>query len=194
MEIESHQLDRDRIVAMTSSGTLEFAASEVMDIEKLSDDASVPGSAPQTKSETVDSLLTEAANEQGLPPNFVRSVAKVESGLKQDAVSPKGAIGLMQLMPGTAADLNALPSDAGQNARGGAKYLRQLLFEYKGNAALALAAYNAGPAAVEKYHGIPPYPETRRYIVRVLKELAAEQAKEESPQRSLSSVSNPKNR
>lgn len=160
----------------TAGGTLEFAAAEVLQIDKLTDPS--VASLVATPAKDVESVLTDAANQEGLPPGFVHSVAKVESGLKPEAISPKGAIGLMQLMPSTAADLKVLPEDPAQNAAGGAKYLRRLLLHYNGNAALALAAYNAGPAAVEKYHGIPPYPETRRYIVRVLKELAAQQAKD----------------
>jgi soluble lytic murein transglycosylase-like protein len=112
---------------------------------------------------------------QGLAPELVRSVAKIESGLRQDAVSPKGAAGLMQLMPGTAAMLHVAGNQAAENAQGGATYLRQLLLQYNGNAALALSAYNAGPAAVTRYGGVPPYAETRRYVMRVLTELAKEQ-------------------
>jgi soluble lytic murein transglycosylase-like protein len=109
-------------------------------------------------------------------PDLVRSVAKVESGLRQTAVSPKGAVGLMQLMPGTAATLGISASSPQGNAVGGARYLRQLLLQYHGDAALALAAYNAGPGSVARYGGVPPYSETRRYVVKVLEEYAREQA------------------
>lgn len=182
LNIDSHHVENGRVVVSTAGGTLEFSALEVQEIEQIPDEKpaapaapAAPASGPNT--ETVDSVLQDAALQQGLLPDFVHSVAKVESGLNPKAVSPKGAIGLMQLMPSTAAELGTEPRDAAGNALGGAKYLRQLLLQYHGNAALALAAYNAGPAAVERYHGIPPYPETRRYIVRVLKELAAAQAK-----------------
>jgi soluble lytic murein transglycosylase-like protein len=108
----------------------------------------------------------------GLRPEFVRSVAAVESAFREKAVSPKGAIGLMQLMPGTARDLGVNPHDAAENAHGGAKYLKELLLRYK-NAAdpvrLALAAYNAGPGAVDRYGTIPPYRETQQYVERVLR-------------------------
>jgi soluble lytic murein transglycosylase-like protein len=122
-------------------------------------------------------MLHQAALAQGLTPELVRSVAKAESGLRPDAISPKGAVGLMQLMPGTAAALHVAADNPAENAKGGATYLRQLLLQYNGNAALALAAYNAGPSAVARYGGVPPYPETRRYVVRVLTELAKEQRK-----------------
>ncbi len=83
-------------------------------------------------------------------------------------MSPKGAIGLMQLMPATAQTYGANPYDPSQNVEAGAAYLRELLIKYNGDARLALAAYNAGPGAVSKYNGVPPYAETQTYIERVL--------------------------
>ena len=115
-------------------------------------------------------MLVRAALQEGLEPEFVRSVARIESNLRQDAVSNKGAVGLMQLMPGTAAILGVDAHKAADNILGGAKFLRELLLKYDGDAALALAAYNAGPGAVQKYKGVPPYMETHRYIIRVLQE------------------------
>src|SRR5437879_8777128 len=113
-------------------------------------------------------LVEAAARKNGLPPNFVHSVVSAESGYKTDAVSPKGAIGLMQLMPATAQTYGANPYDPSQNVEAGAAYLRELLIKYNGDARLALAAYNAGPGAVSKYNGVPPYAETQTYIERVL--------------------------
>jgi soluble lytic murein transglycosylase-like protein len=118
-------------------------------------------------------LITKAAQEAGLPPEIVHSVARAESGYHTDAVSPKGAIGLMQLMPATAAELNANPYDPSQNAEAGARYLRDLLVKYQSDphqVTKAIAAYNAGPGAVDKYNGIPPYRETIEYVQRVLAE------------------------
>ena len=92
---------------------------------------------------------------------------KNESGFSPNAISPKGAIGLMQLMPGTAQTLGANPADPAQNADAGARYLRDLLKKYDGGLWHALAAYNAGPGAVDKYRGVPPYAETVRYINRI---------------------------
>lgn len=120
---------------------------------------------------TPQSLAADAAHKFSLPEAFVRSVIQVESAFRPEAISPKGAIGLMQLMPGTARDLGVDPHDPKQNTEGGTAYLRSLLGRYENEpnqVQLALAAYNAGPAAVERYHGVPPYPETRQYIVRVL--------------------------
>jgi soluble lytic murein transglycosylase-like protein len=114
-------------------------------------------------------LVEAAARKNGLPPKFVHSVVAAESGYKTDAVSPKGAIGLMQLMPATAQAYRADPHDPGQNVEAGAAYLRELLVKYDGDARRALAAYNAGPGAVERYKGVPPYAETQTYIERVLR-------------------------
>ena len=112
-------------------------------------------------------LADQAADKYGLPRWLVRSVMKAESGFQPQAVSPKGAIGLMQLMPGTAQTLGADPKNPAQNADAGARYLRDLLAKYDGALWHALAAYNAGPGAVSKYGGIPPYSDTIRYINRI---------------------------
>ena len=112
-------------------------------------------------------LADQAADKYGLPRWLVRSVMKAESGFQPQAISPKGAIGLMQLMPGTAQTLGADPKDPAQNADAGARYLRDLLTKYDGALWHALAAYNAGPGAVSKYGGIPPYADTIRYINRI---------------------------
>jgi soluble lytic murein transglycosylase-like protein len=120
-----------------------------------------------------DSKLAEAidrhAANRNLEPRLVRAVVQVESGYNRGALSNKGAIGLMQLMPGTASDLAVTdPWDAEQNLSGGTSYLRSLIDRF-GDLDLALAAYNAGPGAVEKYGGIPPYEETRNYVRRILR-------------------------
>jgi soluble lytic murein transglycosylase-like protein len=114
-------------------------------------------------------LVDNAARKYGLPPAFVRAVVVAESGYRADAVSPKGAIGLMQLMPATARELGADPKIPEQNVDAGTRYLRDLLLKYDNHAYHALAAYNAGPGAVEKYHGVPPYRETQNYILNVLR-------------------------
>ncbi len=127
---------------------------------------------PQT---TVDprALVTEAAIREGLPPELLHSLARVESGYRQDAVSPKGAVGIMQLMPDTARELGADPTDPRQNVAAGARYLRALLLKYlddPNQVHKALAAYNAGPGAVDRYGGVPPYRETIEYVRRVLEQ------------------------
>ena len=113
-------------------------------------------------------MVREAAIRSGLPPEFVESVALVESGFRSDAVSPKGALGVMQLMPGTAKTLGADPHDTAQNIDAGTRLLRELLIKYDGDVVKALAAYNAGQGAVDRYQGMPPYNETRWYVKKVI--------------------------
>jgi soluble lytic murein transglycosylase-like protein len=122
--------------------------------------------------EVVTPLIENAAKDNSLPVNMVRALIEQESGYRPCAVSPKGAQGLMQLMPETAADLELKePFDPKQNITAGTKYLKQLLDKYKGNNKLALAAYNAGPAAVDAANGIPDIPETRDYVDAILKKI-----------------------
>ena len=116
--------------------------------------------------------MDQAADKTSANPRFKKlthAVAKAESAYRVDAVSPKGAVGLMQLMPKTAKELEADPHVPEQNATAGAKYLADLLDKYSGDVAKAVAAYNAGPGAVDKYNGVPPYRETRTYVNRVIK-------------------------
>jgi len=116
-------------------------------------------------------MLTKAGHEHNLDVDLLASLVKAESGGNAHAVSPAGARGLMQLMPGTAKGLGVEDSfKPEQNVRGGSAYLDSLLTRYHDNMALALAAYNAGPEAVDKYNGIPPYRETRAYVARVIHE------------------------
>ena len=114
-------------------------------------------------------LVTAAARKTAVPEGLLQSVVKAESGFRADAVSPKGAIGLMQLMPATASQYGADPKDPAQNVEAGTAYLRDLLLKYNGDVNAALAAYNAGPGAVDKYHGVPPYAETQSYVGRVIR-------------------------
>ena len=118
---------------------------------------------------SLESLVTNASQANGVPPGLVRAVVMAESAGNPSAISVAGAQGLMQLMPGTAAGCGiADPFDPTQNVACGTSYLRSLLNRYHDNVTLAVAAYNAGPGAVDRYHGVPPYAETRAYVVRVL--------------------------
>ena len=114
-------------------------------------------------------LIQQAAERYTLAPELVESVIRVESNFEPRAVSPKGASGLMQLMPATARMLGVHNVfDVAQNIDGGVRHLRSLLDRYRGDVALALAAYNAGAEAVARYRGIPPYAETQAYVARIL--------------------------
>ncbi len=124
---------------------------------------------PQPPRDPVRNLIDRVAQRHQIDPDFVASVVKAESGFLPGAVSPKGAAGLMQLMPGTAAGLGVRDVfDPAANLEAGTKYLRELLDRYSGDALKALAAFNAGPQRVAQFGGVPPYPETRAYIVRVI--------------------------
>jgi soluble lytic murein transglycosylase-like protein len=131
--------------------------------------AVIPSAKPVVVERTPREMVEAAAKKSGLPPNFVHSVVSAESGYQANALSPKGAIGLMQLMPATAQAYGADPHDPAQNVEAGAAYLRELLIKYDGDPRRALAAYNAGPGAVDKYNGVPPYAETQTYVERVLR-------------------------
>lgn len=114
-------------------------------------------------------LLLAAARQEGVPPALLAAVVDQESGFNPHAVSKAGAKGLTQLMDGTARSLGVKdPFDPWQNLVGGARFLRAMLDRFHGSVPLALAAYNAGPGAVEGYHGVPPYAETQTYVRRVL--------------------------
>lgn len=120
-------------------------------------------------SEELNSYFDEAANTYQVDSKLLKSIAKAESGFRSDAVSSAGAVGIMQLMPQTAAGLGVSDSyNDYENIMGGAKYISQLLEKYNGNVSLALAAYNAGGSNVDKYGGIPPFEETQNYVAKVL--------------------------
>jgi soluble lytic murein transglycosylase-like protein len=120
-----------------------------------------------------DPQIRAEADRQGVAPELLRAVISAESAFLPCAVSDKGAMGLMQLMPGTAAAMGVSdPLDPDDNLRGGVRYLGQLLERYGGDLRLALGAYNAGPALVDKFGDIPPIPETQNYVREILKKLA----------------------
>jgi hypothetical protein len=175
-------------VKKESESYIEFPVAQIATIEKIPDPppppvappidtpqaaAPVKPPAPEAKLTAADlhEMLASAGSVHNVDEDLLASVVKAESNGNVRAVSPKGAQGLMQLMPSTASDLGVhdtfRPED---NVRGGAGYLDWLLKRYHDNLALALAAYNAGPGAVDKYHGMPPFRETQLYVARVIHE------------------------
>jgi hypothetical protein len=177
---DRHEVSGQTTKLYTSSGLVELPSEQIASFEVEEYVAPKPEPAPvpapvvaaKPVELTPQQLVDEAAKKHGLRPEFVRSVASTESAFKVNAVSPKGALGVMQLMPGTAAELGANPLDPKQNVEAGTRYLRQLLEKYKSHpdgVRLALAAYNAGPGAVDRYRTIPPYRETQAYVEKVVR-------------------------
>ena len=123
----------------------------------------------KAQSSNIDELIDVASEKYGIDSDFIKAIIKQESGFNARATSKKGAMGLMQLMPKTAASLGVVDAyDPSQNIEGGVKYLKGLLEKYDNNQELALAAYNAGSGAVKKYGGIPPYKETQNYVKAIM--------------------------
>jgi soluble lytic murein transglycosylase-like protein len=173
---ERHEADGAKVTLYSQTGSTEMDAGEVVRFEPedyVTPQPPASHSVAAAAVETIDTktLVDNAARKYGLPPELVRAVVAVESANRSDAVSRKGAIGLMQLMPATARELGADPKVAEQNVDAGTRYLRDLLLKYDQRMFHALAAYNAGPGAVDKYHGVPPYRETHAYILKVLAQL-----------------------
>jgi soluble lytic murein transglycosylase-like protein len=168
--------DGEKVVLHHNGGRIEIDAALLAEVEHTPDPepplAPVEPAAPlQPKSKSTKELITEAAQRHGLPPEIVHALVMTESAYNERAISPKGAIGLMQLMPGTARALEADPNDVRQNIDAGTRLLRDLLIKYQNDerqVSKALAAYNAGSGAVARYNGVPPYRETVNYIDKVL--------------------------
>jgi len=155
-----------------SQSYVDVPTSSIVRFEQEEVSPALPKAAPEiAPSKSLRETVEEASARERIDPDFVASVIHAESGGNARAVSPKGARGLMQLMPGTAAKLGVRDSfDPAANVDGGTRYLRQLLEQYHGDAVRALAAYNAGPQRVDQYRGVPPYRETRAYVARIIRD------------------------
>lgn len=141
------------------------------------------------KRQNLEMVIEKYARQYGVDQDLVWAVIRQESGFNSRAVSPKGAMGLMQLMPGTAAMLGVTDAlDVEQNIAGGIKYLERCLSQFNQDVGLALAAYNAGPDNVVKYQGCPPFAETRHYVATILKAYAGESIREDLQRIGLSPV------
>ena len=187
VQCDHHAKVEGRVRLYLSAGEdnyIELAPVEIAGVELVPDPPPQPASAqtPPANSQAASSnaklspadlheMLARASREHNVDVDLLASLVKAESDGNARAVSRAGARGLMQLMPETASELGVADSfKPDQNVRGGTAYLDALLTRYHDNMALALAAYNSGPAAVDKYHGIPPYHETRAYVARVIHE------------------------
>jgi soluble lytic murein transglycosylase-like protein len=166
---------------------LDVPTSDIVDMAESQETTALAPELNPARSEPkaapdVDQLVNQASDKHQIDADLISSVIRAESGFNPKARSPKGAQGLMQLMPGTASKLGVTDAyDPAANVDGGVQYLRELLLKYDGDIAKALAAYNAGPHRVEQYHGVPPYRETRTYVAKIIKDfnrkkLAAQKA------------------
>ena len=153
-----------------AGGYVDVPTAEIESFEPAPPDPQDAASQP-AKSQDLKSIVTAASQQHQVDADFIASVIKAESANNPRAVSPKGAQGLMQLMPGTASQLGVKNSfDPADNVDGGVRYLRGLLMLYNNDMVKALAAYNAGPQRVQQYKGVPPYRETHAYVARVIKD------------------------
>src|SRR5271163_2728375 len=151
-----------------SDGYVDVPTDEIDRFEK---DLSVPVGETPRNPQQMDEVVNAVSIRHHLDPDLINSVIHAESGFNPKAVSPKGAQGLMQLMPQTASQLGVANAfDPSSNVEGGTRYLRELLERYNFDLIKALAAYNAGPQRVEQYHGVPPYYETQAYVARIVRD------------------------
>jgi soluble lytic murein transglycosylase-like protein len=167
MKVSAQRVDGDTVVlVLKGGGEVGVPAAMVRGIVPDEVLEEIPTGSGQVDFER---LVAAAAQRHGLDPALVMAVVGVESGFEPQAVSPKGAQGLMQLMPGTASEMGVLdPYDPAANLDGGSRYLSSLVARYEGDLTKALAAYNAGTGAVARHRGVPPYAETRSYVRKVL--------------------------
>jgi soluble lytic murein transglycosylase-like protein len=175
-EAMQSSIDKQKAAARTQVGEGSPAASFFTTPWQAPASLAPPPACDPIAESDLASIVRENAIAQNMSPDLIRAVIRRESASYSCAVSPKGAIGLMQLMPETSQQFGADPFDARQNVEAGSKYLKQLLTRYKGDQKLALAAYNAGPARVDAVGGIPDIQETTAYVDAVLKDIESAKA------------------
>lgn len=172
---------RAEVIEIGADGDITRLNGPAMVTESGTSPISAPAPARASRARLPAFALASAGRDAGLSPNLIEAVAWTESRFNPSARSPAGAEGLMQLMPATAAALGVDARQPDQNLRGGAVYLRQMLDLFENDLVLALAAYNAGPEAVRRYGGVPPYRETQAYVASVLDFMANDIAEENTP-------------
>ena len=175
LHISGYERDGERVRLTVDGGTVNVAAADLLAVEPEEHFVEVPA-IPVATPGPFGNLIHAAAEKHGVDESLITQVIAVESNFNPRAVSRKQAQGLMQLLPTTAARYSvANIFDPAQNIDAGTHYLKDLLARYQGNLPLALAAYNAGPDMVERYRGIPPFPETQKYVRQITAKVAREQ-------------------
>jgi soluble lytic murein transglycosylase-like protein len=175
LHITSYEVDGDQVTLHLPGGQVQIAATSLLAVEPEDTFPALPPSVTVVPAERYADLIHTAAERHGVDEKLVKLVVEAESNFDPKAVSRKNALGLMQLLPSTAARYSVRNVfDPAQNIEAGTHYLKDLLDRYRGNTKLALAAYNAGPEMVDRYGGVPPFAETQQYVRGITSKLAAE--------------------
>jgi soluble lytic murein transglycosylase-like protein len=173
LHITGYETSGDRVRLTVDGGLIEVPADAILSVEPEDVFPANPPDPPPTG--PFGNLIRSAAEKHGVDERLIQHVIAVESNFNPRATSRKQALGLMQLLPRTAARFSVVNAfDPSQNIDAGTRYLKELLLRYSGNLPLALAAYNAGPEMVERYRGVPPFPETQKYVRQITARLAQE--------------------